>query len=81
MSLVAQLLPVNNTCKIRIIFRKNNKLFSKICTEFFNYCGHGSLSVLHFELRYRGTSFKVQGGSLNWAILLAQNYVTEQFTN
>ena len=39
------------------------------------------LSVLHFELRYRGTSFKVPGGSLNWAFLWDQNYVSELFAN
>ena len=42
-----------------------------------------SLSVLNnFELCYRGTSFKVQGGdSVIAAFFLARNYVSEQFGN
>ena len=41
-----------------------------------------SLSVLNnFELCYRGTSFKVQGGSVIAAFFLAHNYVSEQFGN
>ena len=41
-----------------------------------------SLSVLNnFELCYRGTSFKVQGGSVIAAVFLAHNYVSEQFGN
>ena len=41
-----------------------------------------SLSVLNnFELCYRGTSFKVQGGSVLAAFFLAHNYVSEQFGN
>ena len=41
-----------------------------------------SLSVLNnFELCYRGTSFKVQGGSVIAAFFLANNYVSEQFDN
>ena len=35
----------------------------------FSTIGKPSLSDLHFELRYRGTSFKVQGGLLNWYFL------------
>ena len=41
-----------------------------------------SLSVLNnFELCYRVTSFKVQGGSVIAAFFLAHNYVSEQFGN
>ena len=41
-----------------------------------------SLSVLNnFELCYRGTSFKVQGGSVIAAFFLGHNYVSEQFGN
>ena len=41
-----------------------------------------SLSFLNnFELCYRGTSFKVQGGSVIAAVFLAYNYVSEQFGN
>ena len=41
-----------------------------------------SLSVLNnFELCYRGTSFKVQGGLVIAAVFLAHNYVSEQFGN
>ena len=41
-----------------------------------------SLSVLNnFELCYRGTSFKVQGGSVIAAFFLAHNYVSKQFGN
>ena len=41
-----------------------------------------SLSVLNnFELCYRGTSFKVQGGSVITAGFLAHNYVSKQFGN
>ena len=40
------------------------------------------LSVLNnFELCYRGTSFKVQGGSVIAAFFWAHNYVSEQFGN
>ena len=41
-----------------------------------------SLSFLNnFELCYRGTSFKVQGGSVISALFLAHNYVSKQFGN
>ena len=41
-----------------------------------------SLCVLNnFELCYRGTSFKVQGGFGNCSVFLAHNYVSEQFGN
>ena len=41
-----------------------------------------SLSVLNnFELCYRGTSFKVQEGSVIAAFFLAHKYVSEQFGN
>ena len=56
---------VANTCRcVSSVCYKKKKL--EICTEFVNYCEHGRLrfSVLHFRLRYRGTSFnfKVRGG-------------------
>ena len=36
------------------------KAGNTICTTFVDYCEHGkpSLRVLHFELRYLGTTFK-----------------------
>ena len=41
-----------------------------------------SLSFLNnFELCYRGTSFKDQGGSVIAAFFWAHNYVSEQFGN
>ena len=41
-----------------------------------------SLSFLNnFELSYRGTSFKDQGGSVIAAFFWAHNYVSEQFGN
>ena len=41
-----------------------------------------SLSFLNnFELSYRGTSFKDQGGSVIAAFFWAHNYVSEQFSN
>ena len=41
-----------------------------------------SLSVLNnFELCYRGTSFKVPGGSVIAAVFLAHNYISEQSGN
>ena len=56
----------------------NNKLEKKSRTEFVNNCE----SVLNnFELCYRGTSFKVQGGFGNCGIFLAHNYLSEQFGN
>ena len=38
-------------------------------------------SINNFELCYRGTSFKVQGGSVIAAFFWAHNYVSEQFGN
>ena len=44
--------------------------------------GHGRLSlrVLHFELCYRGTSFKVRGFG-KCVDFLAHNYISEQSAN
>ena len=40
-----------------------------------------SLSILNNFECYRGTSFKVQGGSVIAVFFLAHNYVSEQFGN
>ena len=49
-----------SVCRQYMLCKAQMKL--AICTEFVNYCefGRQCFSVLHFELRHRGTSFNLR---------------------